>query len=80
VRPGEGASGRFEELLDACEVFATESELGRLVAGVSTARLDAYRRLLARGYRTERVGVSMWLRPEEPHFDTPAHYLIDDLR
>jgi N-acetylglutamate synthase-like GNAT family acetyltransferase len=80
VRPGEGASGRFEELLDACEVFATESELGRLVAGVSTARLDAYRRLLARGYRTERVGVSMWLRPEEPHFDTPAHYVIDDLR
>jgi N-acetylglutamate synthase-like GNAT family acetyltransferase len=80
VRPGEGASGRFEQLLDACEVFAAESELGRLVAGVNTGRLDAYRRLLARDCRTERVGVSMWLHPEEPHFDTPAHYVIDDLR
>jgi N-acetylglutamate synthase-like GNAT family acetyltransferase len=80
VRPGEGAPGRFERLLDACEVFAAESELSRLVAGVNTGRLDAYRRLLARGYRTERVGVSMWLRPEEPHLDTAAHYVIDDLR
>jgi predicted N-acetyltransferase YhbS len=80
VRPGERAPGWFERLLDACEAFAAGSDLGRLVAGVNTGRLDAYRRLLARGYRTERVGVSMWLRPEEPHFDTPAHYVINDLR
>ena len=80
VRPGAEAPGRFERLLDACELFAAKSELGRVVAGVSTGRLDAYRRLLARGYRTERVGVSMWLRPEEPRFDTPAHHVIDDLR
>ena len=80
VRPGEGAPERFERLLDACEAFAAESELGRLVARINTGRLDAYRRLLARGCRTERVGVSMWLHPEEPHFDTPAHYVIDDLR
>jgi N-acetylglutamate synthase-like GNAT family acetyltransferase len=80
VRPGENAPRQFERLLDACEAFAAESELGRVVAGVSTGRLDAYRRLLARGYRTEQVGVSMWLRPREPRFDTPAHYVIDDLR
>lgn len=80
ARPGEGAALRFERLLDACEAFAAESGLGRLVAGVDTGRLDAYRRLLARGFRAERVGVSMRLRPEGPHFDTPAHYVIDDLR
>lgn len=82
VRPGEGtvAAMRFERLLDACEAYAAESGLGRLVAGVNTARLDAYRRLLARGFRTERIGVSMRLRPEGAHFDTPAHYVIDDLR
>ena len=80
VRPGEGAPECFERLLDACEVFAAESQVVRLVAGVNTGRVDAYRRLLARGYRTERVGVSMWLRPEEPRFDTPADYVIDDLR
>ena len=80
VRPGEGAAMRFERLLDACEAYAAESGLGRIVAGVNTGRLDAYRRLLARGFRTEKIGVSMRLRPEGPHFDTPAHYVIDDLR
>jgi GNAT superfamily N-acetyltransferase len=80
ARPGEGAPERFEHLLDACELFAAQSGLGRLVVGVSTGRLYAYRRLLARGFRTQQIGVSMRLRPEEPHFDTPAHYVIDDLR
>ena len=80
VRPGEGAAMRFEGLLDACEAYAAESGLRRLVAGVNTARLGAYRSLLARGFRTERIGLAMRLRPEGPHFDTPAHYVIDDLR
>jgi N-acetylglutamate synthase-like GNAT family acetyltransferase len=80
ARPGKGASARFERLLDACEAFAAESGLRRLVAGVDTGRLDAYRRLLGRGYRTERIGVSMWLRPEQARFDGPTDYVIDDLR
>jgi hypothetical protein len=80
VRPGKDAAMRFERLLDACQAFAAGSGLGRLVAGVNTGRLDAYCRLLARGFRTERIGVSMRLRPDGPHFDTPAHYVIDDLR
>ena len=80
VRPGEGAAMSFERLLDACEAFAAESGLSRLVAGVNTGRLDAYRRLLARDFRAERIGITMRLRPEGPHFDTPAHHVIDDLR
>jgi predicted N-acetyltransferase YhbS len=80
VRTGEGAPARFERLLDACEAFAAASGLSRLEAGVNTGRLDAYRRLLARGFGAEQIGVSMRLRPEERHFDTPAHYVIDDLR
>ena len=82
VRPGQGADAamRFERLLDACEAYAAESGLGRLVAGVNTGRLDAYRCLLARGFRTEQIGVSMRLRAEGPHFDTPAHRVIVDLR
>jgi predicted N-acetyltransferase YhbS len=80
ARPGDGAPERFERLLDACEAFAAESGSGRLVAGVNTGRLDAYRRLLTRGFRTELIGVTMRLRPEGSHFDTPAHYVIDDLR
>jgi predicted N-acetyltransferase YhbS len=80
VRPGEGAGERFERLLDACEGFAAESGLARLVAGVNTGGLDAYRRLLARGFRIFGTGVSMWLRPDAPGFHGPADYVIDDLR
>jgi predicted N-acetyltransferase YhbS len=80
ARPGDGAAARFERLLDACDAFAADSGLGRLVAGVNTARLDAYRRLLGRGFAVQQVGVSMWLQPGEARFDTPEHYVIDDLR
>jgi GNAT superfamily N-acetyltransferase len=80
VRPGAGAADRFERLLDACEGFAAVSGFERLVAGVDTGRLDAYRRLLARGFRVEQVGVAMHLRPGEPALDTPADYVLDDLR
>jgi N-acetylglutamate synthase-like GNAT family acetyltransferase len=80
VRPGDGAGERFERLLDACESFAAEWGQSRLVAGVNTGRLDAYRRLLARGFRSEQIGLSMALRPEEPSFDTLADYVLDDLR
>lgn len=80
VRPGVGAGERFERLLDACEAFAASSGLGRLVAGVNTGRLDAYRRMLARGFHPELIGVSMHTRPEGEHLDTAEHYVIDDLR
>jgi predicted N-acetyltransferase YhbS len=80
VRPGDGAAERYERLIDSCEGFAAESGLGRLVAGVDTGRLDAYRRLLARGFRTQQVGLAMWLRPDAPRFDAQADYVLDDLR
>ena len=80
ARPGDGAPERFEDLLDACDSFAAGSGLSRLVAGVDTGRLDAYRRLLARGFRVEQVGVSMWLRPDEDRPDTANRYVIDDRR
>jgi len=80
VRSGTDATERFEGLLDACETFAAASGLDRLVAGVNTGRLDAYRRLLTRGYRAESIGISMRSRPEGPDYDRPEHHVIDDLR
>jgi predicted N-acetyltransferase YhbS len=80
VRPGVEAAERFERLLDACEAFAAASGLGRMVAGVDTGRLDAYRRMLRRGYRAELLGLSMQRWPERPDFDGPEHYVIADLR
>jgi predicted N-acetyltransferase YhbS len=79
ARPGPEAADRFERLLDACERLAAERGLGRLVAGVSTARRDAYRRLIARGYRAFLHGLSMH-RPDEPGYNRPDVYVMDDLR
>jgi GNAT superfamily N-acetyltransferase len=80
VRPGAGAADRFERLLDACEGFAADSALERVVAGVNTGRLDAYRRLFSRGFRIEQIGLAMHFRPGEPDLDSPEHYVIADLR
>jgi GNAT superfamily N-acetyltransferase len=79
VRPGPEAGDRFERLLDACESLADERGLQRMVAGVNVARHDAYRRLLARGYRVWLEGVIMQ-RPNEPGYCRPDVYVIDDLR
>jgi GNAT superfamily N-acetyltransferase len=80
VAPGVSAADEFERLLDACGSFAARSGLETLVAGVNAGRLDAYRRLLERGFRAEQVGVSMWRYPGASNFDTPEHYVLDDLR
>lgn len=79
VRPGPDAGQRFEELLDACEALAISRGLQRVVAGVNTARHDAYGRLLARGYQTWLEGVIMQ-RPNDPGYCRPDVYVLDDLR
>lgn len=79
VRPGEGAEARFEQLVEACEALAAGRGLSRLMAGVNTARHGAYRALLERGYRAIINGVTM-LRPNEPAYNRPDAYVIDDLR
>ena len=80
IRPGEQAPERFERLLDACERLASDADLARIVAGVNAGRIDAYRRMLARGYRAFLVGLAMRSRPDGPDYDQPHHYVIDDLR
>jgi GNAT superfamily N-acetyltransferase len=79
VRPGADAGHLFELLLDACEELAGERGVERIMAGVNVARLDAYRRLLARGYRTFMQGVIMQ-RPNQPGYCRADAYVIDDLR
>jgi N-acetylglutamate synthase-like GNAT family acetyltransferase len=79
VRPGPDAGDVFDRLLDACEQLAGEHGVERMVAGVNTARHDAYRRLLARGYRTWLQGVVMQ-RPNEQGYCRPDAYVVDDLR
>jgi hypothetical protein len=76
---GEGAAGRFERLLDACEAYAIGRGLPRLVIGINMGREHAARIVLGRGYRTLTLGVAMH-RPNAPAWDRPDAYVIDDRR
>jgi hypothetical protein len=59
--------------------MASKEGLSRLVAGVNTARHEAYRLMLERNFRTEIQGVSMH-RPNEAGYNRPGVFLIDDWR
>ncbi len=79
VRPGPAAGRNFERLLDACETLAAAKGMQVLIAGVNMGRHEAYRAMLARGFRTEIQGVTMH-RPNEPGYNQPGVYIIDDWR
>jgi len=79
VRPGPGAAHYFVNLLTACEDLAREYGLGKLIAGINTARHEAYRLMIERGFQTFKVGVCM-LRPNGFGYNRPDCFVIDDLR
>jgi GNAT superfamily N-acetyltransferase len=79
VRPGVGVRANFERLLDACEMLATNIGMSQLTAGMNMARHEAYRVMMKRGFRIESPGVAMH-KPNEPGYDRPDVFVIDDLR
>ncbi len=79
VRPGPAAEQDFARLFEACEAMAFQKRLSRLTAGVNTARARAYGLMLERGFRPVLQGVVMQ-RPNEPGYNRPDIYIIDDWR
>ena len=79
VGPGPGSAERFERLLADCLSLAASRRLAHLDAGVSLARVEAFRALRAAGFRTVIQGVCMH-RPHEPGYHRPGLYVIDDWR
>lgn len=79
VRPGPGAEARFDMLLDGAMALAREAGMPNLLAGVNTAREEAYRHLRGRGFRSVIQGVTMH-RPNEPGYSRPGLYVLDDWR
>jgi GNAT superfamily N-acetyltransferase len=79
VRCGPNAHGEFRRLLDACRDFAAVRGAAKLDAGMNLARLDAYREMLAAGFRTMTQGVAMQ-RDADPGYNRPDVFLIDDWR
>jgi GNAT superfamily N-acetyltransferase len=79
VRPGQGAEQRFTGLLDACGELAVAAGMPNVLAGVNLAREEAYRHMVAHGFRTEISGVTMH-RPNEAGYSRPGVYILDDWR
>ncbi len=79
ARPGTKAGGNFDRLLSACETLAAQRGLSKLIAGVNTARIEAYQQMLAMGFRTDFQGVEMH-RPHQPGYSRPGAFVIDDWR
>jgi GNAT superfamily N-acetyltransferase len=79
VRPGPYAEQDFVRLLTACEQLAATQGLSRLLAGVNTARHEAYQLMLGNGFRIEMTGLIMQ-KPNEPGYNRPGVYVIDDWR
>jgi GNAT superfamily N-acetyltransferase len=69
----------FEALLDACEALAASKNLKRLIAGANAGREKAWKRLLARGFRSDFQGVAMQ-RHNDLGYNRPETYIIDDWR
>jgi GNAT superfamily N-acetyltransferase len=79
ARGGPRAEQNFERLLRAAEAFAHEHQLQRLTAGINTARSNAYKQFTGWGFREMIAGVAMQ-RPNQPGFNRPEIYVLDDWR
>jgi len=69
----------FEKLLNNCGQLVALKGTYQLKAGVNVSRIQAYRSLLAQGFRTEVQGVVMQWR-NEVGYNREGVYLIDDWR
>jgi len=79
VRPGPGAERYFQLLLQAAEHLAEARGSSRLIAGVNTSRHEAYRALLASGFRTDLQGIAMY-RSNNDGYSRAGAFVIDDWR
>jgi GNAT superfamily N-acetyltransferase len=79
VRSGLGADARFDALLERAGALATAVGMERVVAGVNSAREEAYRQMPARGFRAVMNVVTLH-RPNEPGYSRPGVYALDDWR
>ncbi|HVW87531.1 MAG TPA: hypothetical protein VHB50_22745, partial [Bryobacteraceae bacterium] len=77
VRPGSRAGEDFDRLLDACAAYAKSAGARKFRAGVNTARTEAYRSMLAKGFRADMQGVQM-LKGGMAGYSRPGVYVLDD--
>ena len=79
VRPGATAAHDFRRLLDAANDFAHRNGAAKLNAGVNMGCMEAYRLMIAAGFRTVMQGVAMH-RPWIEVYDRADVFALEDWR
>lgn len=79
TRPDSDVELNFGNLLAACEAMALSQNLSHIIAGMNTARHEAYRLMLDHGFRINFSGVGMD-KPNEAGYNRSGVYVIDDWR
>ncbi len=79
VAPTPGAAEQFVKLLRAVEALAAARGVQFVLVGINTAREEAYKILLERGFKTRMQGVIMHA-PNTAGYSTPGAYVLDDWR
>jgi len=67
------------KLLKECEIFSQIMGMSKLIAGVNTSRQQTYLQMLNIGFKIDRLGIAMH-NPNEPGYNRPDIYVIDDFR
>lgn len=70
---------QFSLLLSECLKHSSEFGVTHILAGINTARHEAYKTMLENGYKIKVVGVAM-LRAQHDGFNRPGVFVIDDWR
>jgi GNAT superfamily N-acetyltransferase len=73
-------AGEFSRLLDAVEAFARAGGAKKITAGVNLARREAFREMVARGFRTDMQGVAMETGDAHSGYNRAGVYVLDDWR
>jgi GNAT superfamily N-acetyltransferase len=79
VRSGSEAQAAFTSLLSAASDYAVSQKAQTLLAGTNLARSDAFRTMRTLGFTPINFGVAMH-SPNEPAYDRPDVFIIDDWR
>jgi GNAT superfamily N-acetyltransferase len=79
ARSGPGAGDRFAALLDTARALAASEGMANVLAGVSAGREEAYRQMAGSGF-CARMNVVTLHRPNEPGYNRPGVYALDDWR
>ena len=79
ARPGHNAARDFQRLIDAANDFAHRSGAAKINTGVNLAAMEAYRLMIAAGFRSALQGVAMH-RPWIEIYDRPDVFALEDWR